>query len=678
MMMYMKHFDAYGVNQTKPSEFARYNISVYDFWDSFLPAFRMGARAGAHGVMCAHIAPNGQNSCSNKWLLDLLRSWGPVGDNSVVATDCGEIGVMGFPPELAGDCAHATAWMLNNGTDLPLGSPACGKCKNVDCTHAPKCFDYGNYNFGNCTFKNDLPLAIEQGLTDEVAVDKAVRRVLWNLVKAGIYDKVDEDMAWASLGGDNIGSPKHSDINYDMALQSHVLLKNEGGTLPLDTTKRTVLIGPMSGGYQCTSGYETATGGCSTLSGSLSKAANWTNFTSVSGCQINCLSHGSQHGKQLCNDTTQLDQAMELAKLADQIIVAVGIDQSVTGEGRDRVNITLPGQQPELVSRIIALNKPTILVLVNGAPLGIEMFVDGIDAIVESWQPGTAGMSALASLLLGRENRWGRLAVTMYRSTFVEEQALIQYSQTKPPGRTYKYYTLPVVFPFGAGMGYHTAGATCTLVPPHHQTYQVQCKVTHLSGPTGDEVVQLYHVPPSGLIVDHPLPIKRLIGFERIHLPAESVAVSVNFNLTTEDFRLTDKAGGQSLYLLRPIYMEDLYVEFVCKCIYVYFTYILSGAGIRATIPCRSGSATALLLTSPLSSPRTSSRQPWVSSLTMKLHPAALHSAMRLVYVHRRPTTLAAARWCLGGRVNSSTTASTPAEATVHERFCVTRTPSST
>ena len=62
MMMYMKHFDAYGVNQTKPSEFARYNISDYDFWDSFLPAYRMGMNAGAHGVMCAHIAPNGQNA----------------------------------------------------------------------------------------------------------------------------------------------------------------------------------------------------------------------------------------------------------------------------------------------------------------------------------------------------------------------------------------------------------------------------------------------------------------------------------------------------------------------------------------------------------------------------------------------------------------------------------------
>ena len=55
----------------------------------------MGMHAGAYGVMCAHIAPNGQNACSNKWLLDTLRSWGPVGEKALVATDCGEIGIMG-------------------------------------------------------------------------------------------------------------------------------------------------------------------------------------------------------------------------------------------------------------------------------------------------------------------------------------------------------------------------------------------------------------------------------------------------------------------------------------------------------------------------------------------------------------------------------------------------------
>ena len=126
-----------------------------------------------------------------------------------------------------------------------------------------------------------------------------------------------------------------------------------------------------------------------------------------------------------------------------------------------------------------------------------------------------------------------------------EEQALIQYSQTKYPGRTYKYYQKPVVFPFGAGFGYHDAKVACTLSPP----YLVHCGVTHLSGPPGDEVVQVYHIPPAGLKVDHPLPIKRLIGFERVHLPAASSApVSVSFNITTNDLRLVDKSGGSSLY----------------------------------------------------------------------------------------------------------------------------------
>jgi hypothetical protein len=139
--------------------------------------------------------------------------------------------LQGYPPELAGDCAHATAWMLNNGTDMPLGSPACGNCKNVDCTSAPKCFEYGGYDFGNCTYKNDIPKAIKlgkksatsfhvfwskrsflprqaqaqgktqkancfTGLTDENAVNTAVRRVLWNIFTAGIYDKVSETMPW--------------------------------------------------------------------------------------------------------------------------------------------------------------------------------------------------------------------------------------------------------------------------------------------------------------------------------------------------------------------------------------------------------------------------------------------------------------------------------------------------
>lgn len=164
----------------------------------------------------------------------------------------------------------------------------------------------------------------------------------------------------------------------------------------------------MSGGYQCQSGYEWASEGCSALSSSLSKAANWTNLTQATGAQVNCkrtLRKGDRGPN--CTDFRQLNSAIAEAHSADQIVLAVGIDQSITGEGRDRANITLPGQQAELVSRVLALGKPTVMVLVNGATLGVEMFVDAPNlAIVESWQPGVQGMTALAPLLLGYENRW--------------------------------------------------------------------------------------------------------------------------------------------------------------------------------------------------------------------------------------------------------------------------------
>jgi hypothetical protein len=156
-----------------------------------------------------------------------------------------------------------------------------------------------------------------------------------------------------------------------------------------------------------------------------------------------------------------------------------------------------------------------------------------------------SGMTALAPLLLGHENRWGRLATTMYKSTYVEAVPLIEYSQSKWPGRTYKYVDPSfVIYPFGAGMGYHNSSITCSLTSTAAATYAdadvvtsssvaqqteavvgamahaVHCTVAHVAGPAGDEVVQVYHVPPAGLKVDHPLPFKRLIAFDRIHLPS--------------------------------------------------------------------------------------------------------------------------------------------------------------
>ena len=99
---------------------------------------------------------------------------------------------------------------------------------------------------------------------------------------------------------------------------------------------------------------------------------------------------------------------------------------AVEKEGHDRTNISLPGQQPALLRALLALEKPAVLVLVNGGVVGVEEFVGGVAAVVEAFKPGGAGGAAVAELLVGTANRWGRLPVTMYRSTFVQEQALMQ------------------------------------------------------------------------------------------------------------------------------------------------------------------------------------------------------------------------------------------------------------
>ena len=160
-----------------------------------------------------------------------------------------------------------------------------------------RCFVYGGYNFGNCTYKNDIPRAIAEGLTDEETVDRAVRRVLWNLFKGGIYDKADANMAWAGLGADDIGSPTSAAMNHEMALQGITLLKNDVATgtakkvLPLDPGKRTLMVGPMVGSSALDGGYEFDDGASSIGSG-LSHAANWTHLTSATGCQVSWTRDG--------------------------------------------------------------------------------------------------------------------------------------------------------------------------------------------------------------------------------------------------------------------------------------------------------------------------------------------------------------------------------------------------
>src|SRR5690606_10554194 len=118
--------------------------------------------------------------------------------------------------------------------------------------------------------------------------------------------------------------------------------------------------------------------------------------------------------------------------------------------GGDRTDIGLPTAQKVLLERVVALGKPTVLVLLNGSALAVNWANEHVDAILEAWYPGQAGGDGLADVLFGDYNPAGRLPVTFYRSL----EDLPPFEDYDMKGRTYRYYEGEVLFPFGHGLSY--------------------------------------------------------------------------------------------------------------------------------------------------------------------------------------------------------------------------------
>ena len=132
----------------------------------------------------------------------------------------------------------------------------------------------------------------------------------------------------------------------------------------------------------------------------------------------------------------------------------VGLDGSQEAEGTDRYATTLPGLQPKLVDAVLALRKPTVLVLLNGGAMSLGAAKQTAPAIVEAFYGGEAGAQAIADVLFGEHNPSGKLAATMYPPEYVDEIALTEMSLTAGPGRTHMFYTGEGAFAYGRGLSF--------------------------------------------------------------------------------------------------------------------------------------------------------------------------------------------------------------------------------
>src|SRR5262249_9765253 len=206
--------------------------------------------------------------------------------------------------------------------------------------------------------------------------------------------------------------------------------------------------------------------------------------------------------------------------------------------GGDRTRIDLPAPQENLLKRVSAFGKPTVLVLMNGSALAVNWADENVPAILEAWYPGGEGGTAVAEALAGDFSPAGRLPVTFYKST-EQLPAFDDYSMAR---RTYRYFDGEPLYPFGFGLSYTSFTYSDPKVNRSSisadDAVTVSVDVTNTGVMEGDEVVQLY-LTHRGLAW---APLRSLKGFKRVHLD-RGQRTMVSFTLHDRELSIVDEAG---------------------------------------------------------------------------------------------------------------------------------------
>lgn len=242
----------------------------------------------------------------------------------------------------------------------------------------------------------------------------------------------------------------------------------------------------------------------------------------------------------------KVDRAASLARTCDLNIVVAGEymyrgrwTERTSGEDTDRSDIDLVGMQNELIRKVAASGKPTILVLVSGRPLGTEWAAEHLPALINAWEPGMYGGQAIAEILYGKVNPSAKLAVTIPRSV---GQTQMIYNH-KPSQYFHPYAVTPStpLYPFGYGLSYNTYEYSDLTIDKEEmtaeQTLKVSVKVKNTGKMAGDEIVQLYIRDCFSQVTR---PVKELKDFARIPL-APGEAKTVEFTVTPDKLMFLDR-----------------------------------------------------------------------------------------------------------------------------------------
>src|SRR5690242_10205779 len=513
----LKHFTGHGWPENG-TNVGPAHLGERDLREVFFPPFEAAVKTfPIQSLMASYNEIDGIPSHANSWLLNdvLRREWGYQG---AVVSDYYGIRELVTRHHLYSNVKDAADRAIHSGVDIE--------------TPDPEAYVH-------------LPELVREGRVPTSLIDQAVRRVLKLKFEAGLFEHPYPDVATAQA---KTATPDAIALAREAADRAIVLLKNDHRLLPLDFAKirRMVVLGTHAkdtpiGGYSDVPGHVVSVLEAMQEAGKGHFAVDYSEGVRLT--QTRCWSCDEVKLVPASVNRKLIAAAVQIAKKADVIVMVLGGNEQTSREGwaethlGDRSSLDLVGQQEDLPRAVLALHKPTIVVLLNGRPLSVNYLAEHVPALLEGWYLGQETGHAVADVLFGKVNPGGKLPVTIARSV---GQLPVFYDHKPTSRRGYLFDTTQPLYPFGYGLSYTSFDISAPrVVTPSiaaGQPARVEVDVANTGARAGDEVVQLYVRDDEASVTRPVIELKR---FQRVTLaPGERRTLS--FDLQPVDLALWD------------------------------------------------------------------------------------------------------------------------------------------
>jgi beta-glucosidase len=502
IMACAKHFAAYGA-AIAGRDYAAVEMSDHELWQTYLPPFKAAAEAGVATFMNSFNTLNGIPATGNSYLQrDILKNkWNYSGFIVSDWNSIGEMSIWGY----ASDLKDAAQKAIVAGSDMDMEASA---------------------------YRKYLVQLLKEGKVEIALVDDAVKRILYKKFELGLFDdpyKFSDEKREEKV----INNTQNRGIARAVARKSIVLLKNDADLLPLAKTAQTIaVIGPLAKSRRDMAGSWIVN------PDTVSTVSLYEGLSAAVGKKQKLLF--AKGGTALHTSDAEIAEAVETARQADVIILALGETWDMSGESKSRADIHLPGDQLKLFEAIQKTGKPIIVTLMAGRPMIFNEIADKATAILYTWWLGSEAGNAISDVIFGNYNPSAKLPVTFPRAM---GQIPIYYSQTNT-GRPYtnqknKLYLSVYIdeensarYAFGYGLSYTKFNYSDLKLSKSEITdadsVTLSFKLTNTGKYAGEEVVQLYLRDEVASIVR---PLKELKDFAKVLLkPGESKLINFVIN----------------------------------------------------------------------------------------------------------------------------------------------------